>query len=273
MSVHFLKASCFWVLLAATPAPASNLVAKETEVLAKVGDTVITAVQFKEALASLGQQGEMILANPELKKRFLDHMINSRLVAKLAKKEGFENDAKYKSRLQDVAEQLLAGEYMDRTLEKKLTDASVEKYFNEHKSDFSKKEIKASHVLLATEEEAKKVQTEVSASGADFDAIAKKHSKDKSVDLGFFTRGRMVPEFEKAAFATPKGKIYPQPVKTTFGWHVIKVTDVKGDDKVDFAKIKDEVKAKYRTILQEELMRGLREKTAVTINDDTFKKL
>lgn len=239
--------------------------------LAKVGDSTITTESFANALKALGPQGEMVASNPDLKQRFLDHVINSKLVAEEAKKSGFEKDPKFQARLADMTQQLLAGEYMDQKMEKEANDAAAKKYFDAHKSEFSKKEIRASHILVDSEEQAKKLLEEVKKPGADFDAIAKKNSKDKTADLGFFGHGRMVPEFDKAAFATPKGTIHPTPVKTQFGYHVIKVTDVKGEDKVEFASVKDEVKKQMRQKLQEDFVHSLRDKSKVVLNEQQLK--
>lgn len=88
-------------------------------------------------------------------------------------------------------------------------------------------QIKASHILVDTEEEAKSLREKILA-GEDFAAVAKQSSKCPSGanggDLGYFGKGMMVPEFEKAAFSLPVGEV-SQPVKTQFGWHLIKVTD------------------------------------------------
>lgn len=242
-----------------------------TAELAKVGESTITTENYANALKALGQQGEMVAANPELKQRFLDHVINSRLVADEAKRSGFDKDPTYQARLADMAQQLLAGAYMDQKLDKDLNDAAIKKYFDAHKNEFSKKEVRASHILVDSEDTAKKLLADVKKPGADFDAIAKKNSKDKTADLGFFSRGRMVPEFDKVAFETPKGTIHPTPVHTQFGWHLIKVTDVKGEDKVDFAGVKEEVKKRARTQMQEDIVHDLRAKTKVVLNEQQLK--
>lgn len=86
--------------------------------------------------------------------------------------------------------------------------------------------VRAKHILVHTEEEAIEIKKMLD-NGADFDTLAKQYSfcpsKDKGGDLGYFNRGQMVPEFEEAAFSTPIGGI-SEPVKTRFGWHIIKVT-------------------------------------------------
>lgn len=86
--------------------------------------------------------------------------------------------------------------------------------------------VRAKHILVKTEEEANEVLKKLE-DGADFDALAREYSfcpsKEKGGDLGYFNRGQMVPEFENAAFSAPIGGI-AGPIKTRFGWHVIKVT-------------------------------------------------
>ena len=239
--------------------------------MARVGDTAISSETFAAALKSLGSQGEMVASNPELRRRFLDHLINSKIVAEQAKKNGFDKDPVYQARLADMANQLLAGEYMDRQIDAKSTDDAVKKWFESNKDQFSKKKVHANHILVDTEAEAKKIIADLNKPGADFEAIAKKSSKDKTVDLGAFGRGQMVPEFEKAAFAMAKGSISKEPVKTSFGWHVIKVIDTAGDDAADFATLKDEARKKFRQVAQEDFVKELRAKSTIAINEQSIK--
>ncbi|MEI6398506.1 MAG: peptidyl-prolyl cis-trans isomerase [Pseudomonadota bacterium] len=239
--------------------------------LAKVDDTVITTEAFLSSIKSLGSQGSMVASNPELRKRFLDHMINSQLVARKAKAEGFEKDPKFQTRLAEMTQQLLAGEYMDHLIEKKATDQNLKAWFEANKAQFSNKEIHAHHILCADEATAKKALEEVNKTPADFDKIAKKYSKDKTVDLGFFGHGRMVPEFDVVAFNTKKGAISQTIAQTTFGWHVIKVTDIRGGEDVKYESVKKDVEHKFRQSTQEDLVRELREKSKIAINDQALK--
>ena len=262
MNHNFL--TVFMVLAISAPVVATEL--------ARVGEVTISSEAFASALKALGQQGEMVASNPELRRRFLEHLINSRLVAVQAGKDGFDKNPTYQAHLADVSAQLLAGEFMDHQLDQQMTDANISKYFADHKEQFSKKQIHASHILLDTEDEAKKVLADLSKPGADFNKIAKVSSKDKNIDLGTFGHGRMVPEFEKVAFSLPKGGTTKEPVKTSFGWHIIKVIDIIGNDKVDFASVKDEVRKKYRQFAQEEFVNSLRAKNKIVINEQSIKE-
>lgn len=123
-------------------------------------------------------------------------------------------------------------------------DATLQKYFNDHISDFDKRQVHARHILVATEDEAKAIKAQLDG-GADFAALAKEKSTEPAAktsggDLGFFGHGQMDPDFEKAAFSLKVNEI-SQPVKSQFGWHVIQVLETKGDAP-NFDKNKADVK-------------------------------
>lgn len=241
--------------------------------LATIDDVTISVESATSALKALGPQGEMVLANPDLRKRFVDHMVNSFLVAQKARTDGFDKKPEFQARLADVTTQLLAGEYMDAMIAKKTFDKDVKNWFASNKKLFSKREVHAMHILCENEANAKTALSEAQKSPADFEKIAKKYSKDKTVDLGFFGQGRMVPEFERAAFATKPGNITSSPVKTNFGWHVIKVLETRGSDNVAFDAVKDDVRRKYRQKIQEDLIHDLRSKKKIAINEQSLKEI
>ncbi len=129
-----------------------------------------------------------------------------------------------------------------------VTDQEVKQYFDSNYAKYGGQEeqVKARHILVATEKEALEVIEELKGE-ADFAELAKKKSTEPAAktsggDLGYFTRGQMVPTFEEAAFSQAVGKISEKPVKTDFGYHVILVEDHKQAVKPDFEKAKDQVK-------------------------------
>lgn len=263
---------CFHALTALAALTCLSTAATSKD-LATIDDVVISVESATSALKALGPQGDMVLANPELRKRFVDHMVNSFLVAQKARAEGFDKKPEFQSRLADVTAQLLAGEYMDAMIAKKTTDKDLKNWFNSNKKLFSKREIHAMHILCEDEANARKALSEVQKSPGDFETIAKKYSKDKTVDLGFFAPGRMVPEFERAAFATKPGTINPAPVKTNFGWHVIKVLETRGSDNVAFDAVKEDARRRYRQKIQEDLIHELRSKKKIAINEQSLKEI
>lgn len=151
------------------------------------------------------------------------------------------NEERYK---QMIEENLLVTQYIDQTkAEYKIEESEIQKYYEKNKDKFSK--VKASHILVETEDEAKKVIERLN-SGESFEELAKELSKDpgsaaQGGDLGFFPKGRMVPEFENFCFGANVGDV-SEPVKSDYGYHIIKVTD-KMDD-VESAK--SEIEAELR---------------------------
>ena len=153
-----------------------------------------------------------------------------------------------------------------------VSDKETKEYYDANLKRYEiKEQVRASHILIkvgkkddeakqkAAEAKAKKVHKLVTAKGADFATLAKEHSegptKSRGGDLSFFTKGRMVPAFEKVAFALEKGKI-SEPVKTQFGWHIITVTDKKEGRQ----RTLDEVKESIGKLLQNKKSRKAKAK-------------
>ena len=161
-----------------------------------------------------------------------------------------------------------------------VSEDALMSFFEEHKSDYDQPEmVKASHILVETEEKAKEIKKRL-AEGADFAELARGESTDpmsaaEGGDLGFFARGRMVPEFEKAAFAMSPGQT-SAPVKSEYGYHIIRVTDRKDAHEATFDDVKDDIE---RTIKGNQaksaqaLASELRLEADVTITDSKYKDL
>lgn len=127
-----------------------------------------------------------------------------------------------------------------------ITDADMKAYFDENKTTFDVPEqVKATHILVADEAKAKEVKAKLTA-GGDFASLAKEYStdetnKDQGGDLGFFSRGDMVAEFDKVAFSLKIGEI-SEPVKTEFGYHIIKVAEKKEAKTATYEDSKEQIK-------------------------------
>ncbi|MCH1965309.1 peptidylprolyl isomerase [Paraclostridium sordellii] len=176
-----------------------------------------------------------------------------------------------------VEKEAIAAKYIDK--ESKVTDKEVEEYFNKNKKDLN--EIKASHILIknidengkklddAKIKENKKLAESIlkkALEGENFEELAKKYSEDGSAqsggDLGFFSKGAMVAEFEKAAFGLNKGEIYPKLVETQFGYHIIKKTDEK---EKSFDDIKDSLTKQLVAEKQDALIQKLTKEYKVDV--------
>ncbi len=158
-------------------------------------------------------------------------MILREIIYREAKKEGITDEPAMISRMEDAKKKVVLEEYLKRKLEGGLSPAKeeTEKYYLENKDAFDNAEtIRVEHILVKTRDEAEKIQKLV-ASGENFEKLARENSICPSAsgggDLGYFKRGDMVPEFDKAAFELVKpGDISPI-VETKFGFHIIKLVD------------------------------------------------
>jgi peptidyl-prolyl cis-trans isomerase C len=160
----------------------------------------------------------------------IERLIDAKLVAAAGRKEGLQNDAQVKQRIAQFEERVIQEAYLTKRVDAAVTDEAVQKRFETMKSaggGAGKEEVKARHILVQTEAQAKEVIVELK-KGGDFAELAKTKSLDPSGkqqggDLGYFSREEMVPEFSEAAFKLKDGEMTDTPVKTQFGYHVIKV--------------------------------------------------
>jgi peptidyl-prolyl cis-trans isomerase C len=254
--------------LAATPALAQDKAqdkesaAAEDPVVAIVGGEELHAseiVLMHQSLPAQYRQLPMEMIYPQLVQRLVDR----KLLAKAALDAGVDQDADYKRRAAYVTESLLQEIYVLHKIEATLTDERLRADYAKMIADLPREdEVKARHILLETEEDAKAVIAELKG-GADFAETAKAKSTgpsaDNGGDLGFFTKGRMVPEFSEAAFAMKVGEVSSTPVQTQFGWHVIKVDDRRQAPPPSFEESVDQLRDEgARQIIAAELV-SLRE--------------
>ena len=137
----------------------------------------------------------------------------------------------------------------------------------------SEPEVRTRHILVGSEDEAKQIAERLK-KGEDFAALAKEKSKDTTAvggELGFFTRGRMIKEFEDAAFALEVGKI-SEPVQTQFGWHIIKVEEKRERPLPSFDEVKDAITVQLVQQKAQEVLTGLQKEAKIEILDPELKK-
>lgn len=164
----------------------------------------------------------------EVKDNFIRGYITSKLISQEAEKSNITQSEDFIKQLADAKEQLMQKLFVMQKVKELTTDEVLKARYDQFVQDqSSKEEVRARHILVATEEEAKAILVEIK-NGAKFEDIAKKKStdatKDKGGDLGYFTKGQMVKPFEDAVFALKVGDV-SEPVKTDFGWHVIQLED------------------------------------------------
>jgi len=235
--------------------------------LANVNGTSITMADFQARLSELPTDVRHRLTSAEGKKDFLDDLIASELLLSEAKRLELEKDKEVTKRVEDAKRNILINAAVQKIVTEKTTNDLARKYYDQHSQQFS--EVHASHILLETEEEAKDIKKQLD-KGADFNDLAKKRSKDPSAaqnggDLGFFTKDQMVKPFSDKAFSM-KAKQVSGPVKTQYGYHIIKVLEVKPPKKFEELDNTAIISIK-RAILDEEIGR-LKAKAKITVHSE-----
>jgi peptidyl-prolyl cis-trans isomerase C len=215
------------------------------KVLAIVENNEITQDELNAALQGMDPQRASQYRSPEGQRRLLDEAIHRELLFRDALDTGLEQDAAFQRMLAQVKENMLKDYAFRKLLDPIDTDdAEVKAYYRAHKEDFTNPvSIKASHILLKDEAQAEEVYASITG-GVSFEDAAKKHSDCEGVDLGYFEKGKMVQEFEEAAFFMGVGDV-SKPVKSPFGYHIIKVYDRK----IGKSRAYDEVKQELREFL------------------------
>ena len=248
------------VLLAAAPVRADD-----NPVLAKVNGAEIRQSDVTLAEEELGPS--LAQMNPATRKaNVLSFLIDMKIVARAAEQKKIADQADFKRKLAFARDRLLMDNLLAAEGNAALTDAAMKKVYDDAaKKIADEQEVHARHILVATEEEAKAVKAELD-KGADFAKLAKEKSKDPGAsdggDLGFFTKEQMVPEFSKVAFALEPGRI-SDPVKTQFGWHIIKVEEKRNRKPPEFDKVKPQIEQYVTRKAQADYVAKLREAAKV----------
>jgi peptidyl-prolyl cis-trans isomerase C len=248
------------VLLAALPARADD-----NPVLAKVNGAEIRQSDLALAEEELGPS--LAQMDPATKKdNVLSFLIDMKIVAKAAEDKKVENNEDFKKRLAFTRNRLLMDSLLANEGKAATTDEAMKKVYEDASKQITgEQEVHARHILVETEDEAKAVAEELK-KGADFAELAKKKSKDPGAsdggDLGFFTKDQMVPEFSAVAFALEPGKV-SDPVKSQFGWHIIKVEEKRNRKAPDFDQVKAQIETYVTRKAQADYVAKLREAAKV----------
>ncbi len=252
-------------------------------IVAKVGNSGITQADFEREMKSLPDYAKQLFEGEAGKEKFLDEIVKKEILYQEALKKGLDKSPDFSRKLEEFKKLTLASELLEKDImsKNKVTEQEVKDYYNKHKDDFtSTSQMRASHILVKTEAEANKVLARLK-KGEKFEEIAKKESLDTASaknggDIGFFTRGQLVPEFEKAAAGLKVGEL-SGPVKTAYGYHIIKVTDKKTGPVVEFDRVKDVIFQRLSGEKQKEAFDNyiaeLRKNYKVEINKDVLAKI
>lgn len=202
------------------------------KVLAKVADREIREKDIDQVIRMMGPQGAMMYDNPQGRKAVLDELVSMHLFALKGAEEKLDQTPEFKAALETFRNQSLARAAIDASLKDvTASDEDAKKFYDEHPDQFTQPErVHVRHILISDDvtsaDAIAKVQADLRA-GASFDEVAKSRSLCPSAaqggDLGEVSKGQMVPEFEAAAFALKDPGDLSEPVKTQFGWHIIRL--------------------------------------------------
>ena len=261
---------------AASPAASPPNVAGSTApdpVVAKVGDSEIHASDVSDATAGLPEQ---LRGMPPqmLYPMLLDQLIDRRALVMEAEKEKLQDNPAVEKQVSRARDTALQNALLSRDIAPTLTDAAIKaRYEKDYANKPGAEEVNAAHILVPTEDKAKEIIKKLDA-GADFATLAKENSTDPSAkgnagDLGFFKKGDMLPEFSNAAFALKPGEITQTPVKTRFGYHVIKLIARKTAEPPKLEDVQAQIR---QSLIQEGVAKALTEAkqglTVVKYNQD-----
>lgn len=262
-------------LAAAAAALFAGLALPQSSTTAKAADDPVVAVvngyeifmsdimNRRQQLGPQAQQYPMQL----LFNLILQDMIAVRLVADEARKQGYDKESQVRRAVSQIEDQLLQQELMSRYVKDNMTDDAVKARYDQFvKENPPLDEVRARHILVETEEQARAVIARVG-KGEDFGRLARELSTGPSGkvggDLGYFTREKMVPEFSAAAFELRPGEVTKSPVKTQFGWHVIKVEDRRTQEAPSYAQAESQMREQVEEQLTRNYVSELREKAKV----------
>ena len=270
----------FFLVLTITIGSLSATAATADPVVAEIGSEKITLSQFQTELEKLPPNLRQMASDKKIQKEFLEQLATSRLLYQEGVKQGLTKDPAVKNQIDEATHKIVLGALLQREIESRIKAPSqeeVNQYYLTHADEFQQeKQVKARHILLKDETEAKKISAELQ-KGADFTALARDKSSCPSAaqggDLGFFTRNRMVKEFADAAFTLKKGEVSP-PIKTKFGYHIIMVEEIKEAS----AKPLDEVRTTIENKLTQEkknqifkdYVEGLKKKFKIVLHPDVI---
>ena len=235
--------------------------ADDSEVLATVNSKNITENDVENLYASLPQQYRQApLAF--VKAQLVEQLVSMEVIDQAAEAESLYKDAEFSDQLASVRSQLMQEFYIKKKIEELVTDDLVKAEYDKITAEFKPvQEVHARHILLKNEKEAADI-VKLLDEGGDFAELAKEYSTGPSGpgggDLGYFTKERMVPEFAAAAFELPTGEYTKTPVKTQFGYHVIKVEDKRDTQPPALETKEGEIRGKLSKSIVDKLVDELK---------------
>ena len=256
MKKFFLFFMIFSALLASAACGAES----DDKIIARVGSHDITEREILEFIKPFGQQAMMLYGSEKGRQMIIDDVISMRLYALDAEEKKLDQTPEFIENLDGVRRTMLAQASMREVIKDVSVDENeVKKFYDENAKLFTQPErVRASHILVSDDESLAKVQEELK-SGKSFDVVAKEFSIDPGSasnggDLGEFPRGVMVPEFEKTAFDLKEPGDISEPVKSQFGWHIIKLGERIPESVMPLEQVKTHIEQQLKEKKTQDLL-------------------
>ena len=243
------------------------VLAADDPVVARVNGAEIHRSDVEREVQMLGPQAQQVPLQM-LYPQVLQRMVATKLVSSQGYAEKLQNSAEVKEKMKDAEQQIVAETYVHKTVQPKITDAKIKAKYDELSSKYKPQdEVRARHILVKTEEQANDIMKQLK-DGADFAKLATDKSEDKGSakqggDLGYFAHDAMVKPFADAAFAMKSGEVSDKPVKTEFGYHIIKVEDKRKSSAPPLAEVKDQIVNKLGQEETDALVKSLEAKAKI----------
>jgi len=223
-----------------------------SDILVTVNGKNITKQDAQTFVAAQAPQANFADLKPEEKKMITDRLVEKQLFTELAAKEGIDKKPEFKRNMDKIKEELLVNMWMKEQMDNAVVSDSEAKDFYDKNADkfMGKATMHARHILVDTEKAAKEIIEALKSLNGEalknkFMELAKTKSTGpsgpKGGDLGTFTKGQMVPEFSKAAWALENGQITKEPVKTQFGYHVIYLEEKSDAKPISYETVKEKI--------------------------------
>lgn len=254
----------------------------EAPAVAKINGEEITLSEFNDLLKEYPSMAHGGALTPEAKKGLLENLIVRELFFQEAQRSGIDKEKDTVKVFEEMKKRVLIDRFFKKEVDEKVgvTDEEARKFYDEHPEETKKpEEVHALHILLKSREEAETVKKKIK-EGSKFEDLAKKFSidpgsKDSGGDLGFFSRGVMVPEFEQASFGLKEGEV-SDIVQTRFGFHIIKVLEKREGGQRSFDEARNEIEKSLLSTKRKErfdaLVADLKAKATIVINEDILQK-
>jgi len=265
MTATLLLAGCGQNSTPEKAASTTTAPVEQKDILAIVNGDTITVEEFNAIKLQLPPQAQ---ASDD---QVLQQLIELKALAQKAEADGLAKEAAIQAEIERAKESILANHLVKRMMkDMKFTDEQLKKEYDELVTKLPKKhEMKAAHILIENEDQAKEIQKKVN-EGGNFAELAKAYSvdpgsKDQGGDLGWFEAGMMVPEFSAAAAALKPGETTKEPVKSQFGWHIIKLEETRDVPPPAFEAVKPQVENMMQQKAVEKLVNDTRAAAKVEI--------